>query len=190
MESKEILTAPRTDAIIPSGVIGKPSVCGAFNFTTMKLIKLTRGLFAQVDDEDYDRINQFRWYAKTFKTAHSYYAARNERDGKRQNTILLHRFIINAPKGMQVDHRDHNGLNCQRRNIRICTLRQNSMNQRCHSKSGYKGVYVNNKGIIGQISVNGKQIHLGLFKTFIEAAHAYDDAAKIYFGEFAYLNFK
>jgi hypothetical protein len=191
MESKRIFIAPITDAIIPSGVVDRPSVCGAFIFTTMKLIKLTLGKFVMVDDADYDYLLQFKWYAKTFKTAHTYYAATNVKtDKNKQKTLLLHRIVMNTPKGTQVDHIDHNGLNCQKHNLRNCTLRQNSMNQKCHSKSGYKGVYMNNKGILGQINVNGRKIHLGLFTSYIAAARAYDEAAKKYFGEFANLNFK
>ena len=107
---------------------------------------------------------------------------------------------MNAKKGEMIDHRNHNGLDCQRRNLRKCTQSENSMNmvkQRGHKTSAYKGVWITksiHKGIVYKywyagIRVDYKLIHLGSFKTEIEAAHAYDNAARKHFGEFANTNF-
>jgi len=93
--------------------------------------------------------------------------------------------------GMDIDHRDHDGLNCRRENMRICTHIQNMQNKR-----PIKGI-LRYKGVSwacwarkwrSQIRVNGKKIHNGYFFSEIEAARAYDRAALKYFGEFAYLN--
>jgi hypothetical protein len=105
----------------------------------------------------------------------------------------MHRVIMNAPSGMLVDHRDGNGLNNQKSNLRICNRKQNQQNRPMNSnnKSGYKGVCWNkrsNKWRSG-IRVDNKDIFLGSFFCLVKAAKAYDEAAKKYFGEFAYLNF-
>jgi hypothetical protein len=96
-----------------------------------KLIPLTQDKFAIVDPKDYDQLGQYKWYAK--KGGNTYYAARGVRvykDGKYVGVkqILMHRVITNAPAGMMVDHRDHNGLNNRRSNLRLCTREQNAQN--------------------------------------------------------------
>lgn len=154
----------------------------------MKLIPLTQNKFAQVDDEDYDYLNQFKWYA--FKVKHTFYAIRAIRllTGK-QKQIFMHRVIMNTPDDMEVDHKDHNGCNNQKDNIRNCTHFQNIGNKKkginCSSK--YKGVTwcKNDKCWQASIQIDGKSIYLGRFKIEIEAALAYNKAAKFYFGDFA-----
>ena len=156
----------------------------------MREIILTQGKVALVDDKDFEYLNQWKWYAaKSYRT---YYAERkSSRSLGKRKQIKMHRVIMNPPKGMETDHQDHNGLNCQRYNMRNCTHSQNQMNQTPHGKSKYLGVsYKNNKSIRAVINVNKKHIHLGIFKTEIEAAIAYDKAAKMYFDEFANPNFK
>jgi uncharacterized protein YbcV (DUF1398 family) len=102
----------------------------------------------------------------------------------------MHREIMNTSDNMECDHGDHNGLNCQRYNLKNCTHAQNQMNKTYLGKSNYMGVSYNRKSIVAHICPKGIKIHLGTFQTEIEAAHARDNAAKIYFGEFANLNFK
>lgn len=161
----------------------------------MKLIKLTRGLFAQVDDADYEWLNQWKWHA--IKSKHTFYVGRNSsrKEGKR-TIIKMHRLIMDTPKGMDVDHQDHNGLNCQRHNMRNCTRTQNQANKTPRGRSKFLGVLVcggsgRNKGLItAQIQSNHQKVHLGCFETEEEAAKAYDKAAKLHHGEFANLNFK
>jgi hypothetical protein len=159
----------------------------------MKTIPLTQGMVALVDDEDYADLAQFKWYARKSPKDHTYYAARNVKQAGRQITERMHRRILNAQVGQIVDHENHNGLDCQRHNIRICTQRQNNGNRRrnIHSSSRFKGVtwYGRYKKWRAQIQNNGKEIHLGYFDDEEQAAHAYDKKAIELFGEFACLNF-
>ncbi len=155
----------------------------------MKLISLSQGLFAQVDDDDFEMLSVYKWYAhKNYKT---YYAERMIVQSKTEKkSIFLHTEIM-GKKG--VDHIDLNGLNNQRRNLRFVTMSQNANNRgpRINTSSQYKGVSwktANNKwqARIG----NNPRYYLGLFDSETEAAKAYDAKAKELFGEFANLNFK
>jgi hypothetical protein len=155
---------------------------------SMKKIKLTKNEFALIDDEDFDLVGLVGWHCHVDK-----YAVRNyrKRDGA-QGLLLMHRIIMNCPDSMQVDHIDGNGLNNQKSNLRICTQSQNKKNKRraSNNTSGYKGVYIEKENYIrSYITFNGKRIVLGWFSNVIDAAKAYDEAAKLYFGEFAKLNF-
>lgn len=164
----------------------------------MKEIQLTRGYVTQVDDEDYDYLMQWKWYARTVTRIP--YAARGEKKGRRTKkgrkttyTVFMHRAIMNPTEKLQVDHIDHDGLNNQRSNLRICTHKQNMRNSRSrsNSRSKYLGVSYNSNGhIVAQITINLKHNFLGVFKTEEDAARSYDIAAKQAFGEFANLNFK
>jgi hypothetical protein len=159
-------------------------------FLIMKEIKLTQGKVALVDDEDYEYLNQFKWH--TVNVGGILYASRNLRISKNKRISQRMQWVIMGKhNGMVIDHIDHNGLNNQKNNLRICTPHQNFMNQskQYNTKSGYKGVgYVDNT-IRARICISGKLIHLGTFKTEREAAMAYDEAALRYFGEYASLNF-
>lgn len=105
----------------------------------------------------------------------------------------MHRLIMDPPKGMEVDHKDGNTTNCQRSNLRVCTRQENVKNtsKRSHNTSGYKGVswFKPNKKWGVHIGFDKNKLFLGLFKDKIEAAKAYDEAARKYHGEFAKLNF-
>ena len=151
------------------------------------LIPLTQGKFAIVDAEDYDRLNRYQWHACKCKS--TYYACRVE-GGK---TIRMHREIMHAPKGVIVDHINHNGLDNRKGNLRLCTHAQNCYNQRASSTgtSKYKGVcwHKCNRKWIARIRCDGKFYNLGDFENEIEAAKAYDDKAVELFGEFACPNF-
>jgi hypothetical protein len=146
----------------------------------MKKIKLTRNKYALVDDEDYDELNQHKWYAH--KTKNTSYVRR------RQKTIHMHRVIMNPPSHLHIDHIDGNGLNNQKENLRICTGTQNQGNSKIRkdNTSDIKGVSwhkVNNKWV-SHISINGKRKNLGYFSDKNEAKNAYTRAAKEHFGEF------
>ena len=157
----------------------------------MKEIQLTQGKVALVDDEDYEYLMQWKWYAA--KSRKTYYAQRG-----RNPNIKMHRVLMNTPDDMQVDHIDHNGLNNQKSDMRNCTLIENNRNISARGRSKYLGVSFTSTRVKGKkyeyiaasIRVNRKAISLGNHKTEEAAARAYDEAAKKYFGEFANLNFK
>ena len=154
---------------------------------TIRYIPLTQGLFALVDTADYEWVNQYRWCASG--RGNRVYACRCDRHGK---MILLHRFLTNCPKGLVVDHIDHNTLNDRQSNLRVCTQQQNLYNSRPKGKSSkYKGVCRDKakKRWVVYVRYNGRNIFVGRFKDEIEAAKAYDRKAHELFGEYAYLNF-
>lgn len=157
-------------------------------------IKLSKGKVAMVDDEDYERINKFKWftYEKLYLKCSSYAMTNIRISGKRRH-LQMHRFIMNTPENLQVDHIDHNGLNNQKSNLRNCTRQQNNFNSRSQ-KGNYKGVFIDKKNkknpFRARIRHNTKEIYIGSFKTAKEAGFAYDNKAKELFKEFAHLNFK
>jgi len=157
----------------------------------MKKIKLSNGMKALVDDEDYEYLSQFRWYP--LNTRMTTYAKRKIYINGGQITILMHREIMKTPQELEVDHRDHNGLNNQRGNLRNCTHGQNDINKISNNPNGYRGVewVLKRKKwkIRARIKRGGVSKHLGYFKTLEDAARAYDKASLEYDAEFAVLNF-
>lgn len=162
----------------------------------MKRISLTQGQFALIDDSDFESLNRFKWQA--LKVKNTFYAARTCSCifGGKRHTIRMHRQLMSTPFGTETDHRDHNGLNNQRSNLRICTRSQNQHNYQHDPKkkfsSRFKGVgwYKKYKKWQARICQNDKLIYLGYFDNEIEAAKAYDRKAIELFGDFAYLNFE
>ena len=156
----------------------------------MKEIKLTQGKVALVDDEDYERVDQFKWTA--IKLGHSYYAVRQFWTGGKHQNILMHRFIL-GDSTHEIDHKNNDGLDNRKCNIRYCTRTENLRNRLPFrgGSSAYKGVRkpVNYNKYIASIRVCKKPIHIGVFINEIDAAKAYDNAVKKYFGDFGYLNF-
>ena len=141
---------------------------------------------ALVDDEDFERANKFKWYV--WERDDRKYAIRNLLRPEKHSTQGLHQFILSSSN---IDHKDRDGLNCQKSNLRPCTKSQNAMNQKIQSgcSSKYKGVSVRKNGrISAKIKINQKQIGLGDFKTEELAALAYNKKAVELFGEFAKLN--
>lgn len=145
----------------------------------MKQIKLTKGKYALVDNEDYEWLNQWKWSVNS-----NNYPSRYEK----KEFITMHRFIMKPPKGMQVDHKDGDRLNNQKFNLRICTPSQNCSYRKASTiaKSGYRGVTKHNDKWRARIEINGKKKHLGLFSTAKEASIVYKKAAKVYFGDFSW----
>lgn len=163
----------------------------------MKEIQLTKGYVALVDDEDFEYLNQFRWHVE-IRREHCIYAVRNTyfREGvEKRSSVKMHREIMKPDNGMTIDHIDHNGLNNQKSNLRICTNRDNAKNRLPSSNKKYKGVYRKISKYTGEIFIYAnikhgeKLIHIGKFYSDIDAAMAYDIKAIEFFGEFAYLNF-
>jgi len=152
----------------------------------MKEIKLSQGQIAQVDDEDYEFLNQWGWHA--FHDGRNSYARRVNNIKHVTYRYFMHRVLLSPPNNLQIDHIDHNGLNNQKYNLRFCTYAQNGMNKRCSGKSGYLGVFISSGYITSAIKVNGKQIYLGSYKTIEDAALAYNKAASKFHGEYANLN--
>lgn len=159
----------------------------------MKKIKLSQEQFALVNDEDFERLNAFKWHATWDPNSKTYYAQRmSSRVNGKQHTILMHREIMGAKPNDQVDHIDHNGLDNQRKSLRLCTRSQNKANQRMRvdNTSGFKGVswYKRHGKWRARIMVKRKALHLGLFINKIDAALAYDRAAIKELGPYAKTN--
>lgn len=147
-----------------------------------KLIPLLNNKYFKVDNEDFDKLKDINWSLRHGK--YPYF----------KNYGGVHRYIMNPPDDMVVDHINGDTLDNRRSNLRICTQQQNSFNAKPSSTitSSLKGVHWSSikRGWISQIFYNGKQYNLGKYATEEEAGRAYDVKAKELFGEFAWLNFK
>jgi len=162
----------------------------------MREIKISKGYTAIVDDEDYERVSALgAWIASPRKhTVYAFHSLNSKATGRK--TVMLHRFILGVTDGsVKVDHRDGNGLNCVRSNLRACKDSQNGQNRRKHSPAGsrYKGVYWCVKRLcwraIITIPNHRPQRKLGVFTSEEDAARAYDAAARELYGNFAHTNF-
>lgn len=168
----------------------------------MKEIELTRGFVAVIDDEDFERVNGIAWQVSAprhGKNGHVYYYAQGHIGPRAtRKAVLMHRFILDAPAGVQVDHADGDGLHNWKTNLRLCDASQNAANSggrgRTSKYTPFKGVSFLKKGgskpwmaRIGDGS--GRYSYIGVFATAEEAARAYDDVARSWFKEYARLNF-
>jgi hypothetical protein len=153
-------------------------------------IPLTKGQTALVDAEDYEYLMQWNWHAHWDPSCNGYYARQNH------SSISMH-YLITGKKHM--DHKNRDGLDNRKRNLRDCSHEENCRNRkpRSDSRTGLKGVYwakgdaaKGDKGSwAARIQINGKRIMLGRYPTPEGAAKVYDFAALCLFGEFAVLNF-
>lgn len=140
--------------------------------------------YAYVDDIDYKKISAHKWrfqvggYARTGSAT------------TKQTPISMHRLVMDAPKGVEVDHIDGNPLNNQRGNLRLCNRNENKANTRIikTNTTGYKGVSKHKGRWQASIRVHNILIYLGRYDTKHEAAHTYNVVAEQIFGDFAWLN--
>lgn len=159
----------------------------------MKEILLTQNKTALVDDEDFEYLNRWRWYAdKGYKTFYAYRFEYPFGNGERRK-IYMHKCILNSTNNIKTDHKDGNGLNNQKLNLRLATHSQNISNSRLHSNntSGYIGVYYSKTEdkFRGEVRLNGKRLLTKRFNLPQEAALSRDKLAIKLQGEFANLNF-
>lgn len=155
-------------------------------------IELTNGGFALVDDEDFEMLSKFSWRGHnngrmTYASAYLGGGRKNGRKG------YMHRLIMNAQKGQMIDHKNRDGLDNRRENLRFTDRKGNEGNSRprLDSRSKYKGVFFSqeNQKWVAQGKRNGKTKHLGTYKTEELAALAFDKSARDYYKDFAFLNF-
>jgi hypothetical protein len=161
-----------------------------------RLIPLTKGLFAIVSPEDYERLSAYKWHsARHGRTIYAQHGTGSEKAGRRRGyLVMMHRAVMGVEDERVVDHQNHNGLDNRRTNLRIATWEENCWNKRkpiSDSSSQYKGVMWDKRRSTWQVMMGykGKKIFIGYFDDETEAAKAYDAKAKELYGEFAALNF-
>lgn len=147
----------------------------------MREIPLGRsGMVAIVDDEDYNLVSQWKWYAA--KEDNTAYAIRRVRVGKGRDTVWMHRLINNTPDGLVTDHINGNGLDNRKCNLRQATHQQNMVNNKRWkgNSSGHRGIswHKGNKKWYAQITVNYKNLYIGSFKKLEDAVNAYKEKVK------------
>jgi hypothetical protein len=166
------------------------------NNSSTREIPLTQGRVAVIDEEDYGRVSLYSWHFHPANRTNTKNYARARIDGK---MVLLHRFILGVPPDKVTDHRNRDGLDCRRQNIRVCTRSENACNTtaRRTNKTGFKGVHVMKDGrFVAMLRIkdpsapSGKRhCYGGTFDDPESGARAYDALAVRYHGEFAVLNF-
>lgn len=153
----------------------------------MKTIPLTKGMVTIIDDEDFDIVSRFKWYAG--KCGTYLYAKRDVKINKKKKSIYMHRMLLSTnDRDVKVDHMNGDTLDNRKENLRICSQKENIRNRnsiRKGNKTGLVGITKTRQGTWqSKIGFDGKTIQLGIFKSKEDAAKAYDSAAKKYFGEF------
>jgi len=149
--------------------------------------------FALVDDEDFGAVSKYHWNIVNPSISRTMYAQRYIVINGSKGSVIMHREIMQVDHGSEIDHRNGNGLDNQKHNLRICTHQQNLQNRQRNrnNKSGYKGVRwskrINRWRV--RIGTYPKRRCGGSYTCLIKAAQAYDRLAKEMYGEFAWLNF-
>ena len=160
----------------------------------MKKIPLTRGLFATVDDDDYDALMKQKWRAVA--SNHTFYAlgstSRKDSPEYRQHALFMHRVVNKTPEGFYTDHINGDGLDNRKCNLRTCSPQENNRNRRAKkgSKSKFKGIVWRPKikRWEAKAVIDKKYYYLGSFVNEIDAANAYNEFVRNNFGEFCYKN--
>ena len=155
-----------------------------YSIYKMRTLQITRGYSVFLDDDDFERFGKYRWYASI--CGKRVYASREVS----KTHSYLHREIMKAPKGLFVDHKNHNTLDNRKENLRLCTQVENNRNRagaQSRSKSGIRGVWwvESRKKWATSIAVNKRTIPLGRFVKLEDAIKARKDAQDKYYGEFA-----
>lgn len=150
-------------------------------------IMLNNCCVALVDDEDYEWLAVYRWRIHKKQAPYAVMKIKKE-------LVFMHHLISPPPDGLEVDHKNRNGLDNRRENLRHASRSQNACNRKAWGRSRMKGVYWASWGPSGRkwrakLTFEGRSIHLGYFDSDQDAGRAYDKAASYYFGEFALLNF-
>lgn len=147
----------------------------------MRHIRLTQGNFAIVDDEDYEFLGQWKWYAR-HSAPGLWYALRrrHKADGPGVDRIYMHRVVLNPPEGLETDHVNGDGLDNRRANLRAVTNSINLANQTRRTRNRVHdlpmGVSPSRRKFLARIGIDGHQRHLGTFDTPEEASAAYQAA--------------
>lgn len=153
---------------------------------------LNQGVFTLIDIGDVSLVAGLSWRFDKRKGSQTLYAVSTGYcpETRKGNTISMHRVIMHAPLGVQVDHINGNGLDNRKENLRLCQDFQNkgNMPKRTTNPCRFKGVRKRNNRYAARIGYRGKQYHLGSFTTDAEAAIAYNAAAVQFYGEFARIN--
>jgi hypothetical protein len=160
------------------------------------MVHLAGGKISLVDSDDYRWLSQWSWHAHRVRKTDKWYARRSATANGKRYCVTMHRAILERHgydlTCLDVDHVNGDGLDNRLANIRPVTKAQNAYNRRkCPGHtSAFKGVYFDSQRAKwrASIKVNGRTIQLGRYLTEEEAALAYNDAARMYFGEFARLN--
>ncbi len=150
----------------------------------IKKYNSTKNICTQVDDEDFEKLNHYRWH----ETLYGYVGRTvREADGK-PRSVRMHRVVMGDPKGMVIDHKNRDRKDNRKENLRVCTHKENLRNvSKASSKSISKlrGAHKEGNKWVARIVLNGIISRLGRFATKEEAHIAYKDAAKKYHGEFS-----
>jgi len=160
---------------------------------TFRRIKLTRGKYAIVDVDDFERLNRYKWHCTRCGYAKRAVYKRCD-NGRRQVEIYMHKMVCPAPEGMIVDHINRKSHDNRKANLRVATQKQNVWNRKFVRKGGktrYNGIRwdKNREKWQVRLTINGRRESFGYYADEVEAARAYDRIAKKYRGEYAYLNF-
>ena len=156
------------------------------------IVKLNYNLETIIDDDCFELVSKYHWYADFDKKLGKYYAKTTSRVGGKRMNLRMHRLIMNAKKWQVVDHVNRDTLDNRTFNLRLCSVRDNTKNRSLNKNntSWYKGVvwHTQVKKWQSRLSFHGKWISLWLFDDKIEAAKAYNLAAISHYWEFAKLN--